>query len=1306
MLLRQLDDPIPSVRIARAELPDAIDDVLAAATSKQPGDRTPTAASFALALRAAASAAPGTASMTHPVRARSNPYKGLRAFGEADAADFHGRDRLVDELVDRLAGPEERMLAVVGPSGSGKSSVVRAGLLPALAGGRVAGSASWFSTTMVPGARPFEALETALLRIAVNPPAALLDQLRDGDRGILRAVKRILPDDDGVVAIVIDQFEELFTAGGHDPARDQFLRSLAVAATEAGSPVRILLTLRADFYDRPLRHPEFAPLLKQHTVVVTPLAPDELEHAIVTPAAAVGVGFEPGLVAEIVADVNHEPGALPLLQYALTQVFDATDGDTITIDSYRAIGGLTGALGRQAAELYRSADADERSAARRGFGRLVALGEGAEDTRRRVRRSELGDDPATTGFLDRFGRARLLTFDRDPATREPTVEVAHEALIREWPRLRSWLDDDRDGLRIHRHLTETAATWIASDRDDGELYRGGRLEAASTWAAGHDRDLNGDERQFLAASIAAHEADLAVERQRFEDQVRANRRLRALVATAVVIALVAAAAGIFALQQRSRAAEQADEALAQAAAAEGSRLDAEAARGDADRNAAEAVTERGRAEQNAREAEQQAAAARAAEEQADLERIRAVALSTAAQNPSVAALLAVEAHRLDPSVESLDALHRVLTEIPGYDGLAAGGPYLDAALLSDATMVAASESSLDVWDLEGRATTNTIDHASPGGLADIAPIGDGRIAALDDGRVSTTVYDISTGEVTATVEHGSVVNDISVARDGARLAAAMANGEVGIWSIDSGTVITSFDTGTADVSFVRWHPEADQLAVVTSAAGVQLWDVAAGQPIWVNPEVEFDIVNQVNPFAASFSPSGERFAYIAGSVGGGLFTLDTSDGSTAFDRMGIPGLDGFPIDDLAWTGEQSVIVPGRLSTVSLDLTTGVAQAIVGQYVIQGRSVLYSPSVDRWVVAGTAGLEFWSDDGSGPLARAIALPSDQFASLARNGGPMLASLADDGSKLVTSVFEVPVPPPVYLIDLTTARPTPTEVPGLGIVIGYGEFTLAGTDFQISMLDRDLRPIGTPVPLPPDFSELGVSDDGRFFAFGRLGGKADVYRSSGDFLGTVELGTPDEFGGAQNAPWFTSDGRYMTLSTTDGRSGLWRTEPLERIEVPERYRSRWSIALGPWLFAQGGDDGTTQRLDPDTLDEVGDPIPLYGRSALGYPKYDATRNRIAVSGPSGVTVIDVGTGLQLGRDLPYAGGSNRIEFSGDGSILSVPRFDGTIALWNFDTDTWADVACAYAGRNLTADEWAQVGPRTIDYRATCPHYPIAR
>ncbi len=322
--------------------------------------------------------------------------------------------------------------------------------------------------------------ETALLRVAVNPPAALLDQLRDGDRGILRAVNRILPDDDGVVAIVIDQFEELFTAGGHDADRDQFLRCAGGRRDrDRDRRCGILLTLRADFYDRPLRHPEFAPLLKQHTVVVTPLAPDELEHAIVTPAAAVGVDFEPGLVAEIVADVNHEPGGPPAAAVradpGVRRHRRRHDHDRLVSSDRRTHRGArpTGRGAVPVGRRRRTVGCTSRcsvgwlpSARARGHPPARAV----VRARRRsgdLRVSSIGSDDA-----------RLLTFDHDPATREPTVEVAHEALIREWPRLRSWLDDDRDGLRIHRHLTETAATWIASDRDDGELYRGGRLEAA------------------------------------------------------------------------------------------------------------------------------------------------------------------------------------------------------------------------------------------------------------------------------------------------------------------------------------------------------------------------------------------------------------------------------------------------------------------------------------------------------------------------------------------------------------------------------------------------------------------------------------------------------------------------------------------------------------------------------------------------------------------------------------------------------------------------------------------------------------
>ena len=267
---------------------------------------------------------------------------------------------------------------------------------------------------MIPGPHPFESLETALLRIAVNPPAALLEQLRDGPRGLLRSVHRILPDDDGIALLVIDQFEELFTSTVSDADRDLFLRALAAAAIEPATPLRVVLTLRADFYDRPLRHPDFAPIIKESTVAISPLAAHELEQAIVTPAAQVGVAFEPGLVADIVAEVNQQPGALPLMQYALTNAFEHSDRTTITAADYRAIGGLTGALAQRAETIWQNASPDEQIATRRLFGRLVTLGEGREDTRRRVLQTELDDDPATASMIERYGVARLLAFDHDP----------------------------------------------------------------------------------------------------------------------------------------------------------------------------------------------------------------------------------------------------------------------------------------------------------------------------------------------------------------------------------------------------------------------------------------------------------------------------------------------------------------------------------------------------------------------------------------------------------------------------------------------------------------------------------------------------------------------------------------------------------------------------------------------------------------------------------------------------------------------------------------------------------------------------
>ena len=316
---------------------------------------------------------------------------------------------------------QTRFLAVVGPSGSGKSSVVRAGLLPAIRRGAIPASECWRIADMFPGAHPLDGLEAALLRAAPDPPASLMDQLERDEHGLHRAVLRLLPSDGSELVLVIDQFEEVFTLVEDEAVRTHFLGSLEAAANDPHSRLRVVATLRADFYDRPLLYRGFADLFKSRVEAVVPLSAEELERAISGPAKRVDVSLEPGLVAAMLADVAEEPGALPLMEYALTELFERRDGRTLFLEAYREIGGVSGALGRRAEELYAELDDDGKEAARQLFLRLVALGEGTEDTRRRVPRAEVAsldvDQQAMTTVLDAFGASRQLSFDRDAQDR-------------------------------------------------------------------------------------------------------------------------------------------------------------------------------------------------------------------------------------------------------------------------------------------------------------------------------------------------------------------------------------------------------------------------------------------------------------------------------------------------------------------------------------------------------------------------------------------------------------------------------------------------------------------------------------------------------------------------------------------------------------------------------------------------------------------------------------------------------------------------------------------------------------------------
>ena len=438
--------------------------------------------------------APG---LSIPPRAATCPYRGLIAFAAEDGDLFFGREEVVTSILERIL--DGGFMAVVGASGSGKSSLVRAGLVPAyrrVREGQV--------VVITPGTNPAAELERAL---AAGAPALL----------------------------IVDQFEEVFTLCPDESARARFLDDL-MDLREATSAV--VIALRADFYGRCAVHPRLAAAVAEHQHLLGPMRSEELRRAIEGPARAGGLRLEAGLVDAMLADVEGEPGGLPLLSHALYESWGRRDGRVLTTAGYRAAGGVRGAIAQSAERVFLACSPQEKLLVRRLFLRLTALGETTEDTRRRVPLAELLPEEGgqAAAVLEQLAAARLLVVGDDSA------EIAHEALIREWPRLRGWLADDREGLRTLRQLTTAARTWDDTGRNDADLYRGPRLAAALELPG----DLSRVEREFLDASNDAQARELT-------DARRRARRLRVLLA-AVAAALVAALiAGSFALVQRGRA---------------------------------------------------------------------------------------------------------------------------------------------------------------------------------------------------------------------------------------------------------------------------------------------------------------------------------------------------------------------------------------------------------------------------------------------------------------------------------------------------------------------------------------------------------------------------------------------------------------------------------------------------------------------------------------------------------------------------------------------------------------------------------
>ena len=450
------------------------------------------------------------------------PYPGLAAFGPDQARWFFGRDRAVAEIIERLAAKlaEAGPLVMIGSSGSGKTSLLLAGLIPALARGAlpIAGSSRWPRLLLTPTANPMHELSSRV-SLATGDDASSLAEAwpADPQQYVYKLRDALTGDTDRAgpssrIILLVDQFEEVFTLCTDTNERQAFidlLTRIAARPADGMEPVGlVVICVRADFYEACMRYPPLLVALRDSSFPLGPMSAAGLREAIIYPAQAVGLDVEPGLVEVLLRDVGVTGGAgdefgdwagrLPLMAHALRATWQQRRGRTLTVEGYRATGGVMHAIATAADRLFDSLDQAAQLVTKALFLRLIKIDDGTGDTRRHVSRRALvegiSDLRVATTVIDMFTQARLLTQDRD------TVTITHEALIYAWPRLRAWIDRDRAGNLIRQEVEDAARAWDSRGRDTSYLFSGNRLEEAQAWATSHDNNLSPIAREFLTQS--------------------------------------------------------------------------------------------------------------------------------------------------------------------------------------------------------------------------------------------------------------------------------------------------------------------------------------------------------------------------------------------------------------------------------------------------------------------------------------------------------------------------------------------------------------------------------------------------------------------------------------------------------------------------------------------------------------------------------------------------------------------------------------------------------------------------------------
>jgi WD40 repeat protein/energy-coupling factor transporter ATP-binding protein EcfA2 len=1251
------------------------------------------------------------------------PYRGLEPFEAGHAAFYFGRTGMVKRLVAKLA--DNSFVAVIGPSGCGKSSLVRAGLVTALRQGALTDSQDWAVRIFRPGRDPLRSLATSLVSL-LEPEASevermanarrLADYLRDGALSMHDVTGRLRELHPGCprLLLVADQFEELYTECSDDVNRRTFVQALlAVADSEW---MTVVLTLRADFYGRVLEDRSLGERVTTGLVNVLPMDEAERREAIEGPALTTGRAFQEGLVERILEDVADAPGDLPLLEFALTEMWARQTAEgLLTHAAYEAIGEVQGAVARRAETVYRELERQgQGETARWIFLQLTHYGEGTVETRRRATMSDIVTSRMPREAVETVGRtladARLLVIGRDEATGAVTVEVTHETLIRGWVRLRRWLDEDRAFGLWRERLAVVRGVWEETGRDEGALLRGAPLAEARGRLEERGDDLNESERTFLEESLALRRRERAArERLRW-------RITTAAVGTAVLLSILVV--GVAVLWRRA-------------------------------------------------EDQQRIAVARQLIAQSQ----------TVSDSPGTglvqSMLLAIESLRRYPTLEGdhtlcqqMSLLHRPVARMahdrvvwsvdfsPDGRRIASGsndgtarvwevatgqevarmqhGGWVEAVAFSPNGKWVASGSgdgTVRVWEVDTGQVVARMQH--DGGVWAVAFSPDGNWVVSGSRDDTARVWETATGREVARMQHEGWVEAVDFSPGAQWVASGSGDGTVRVWEMATGQEVARMQHERG-VYVVAFSPDGNWVASGSRDDTARVWETATGREVarmqhegWVeslafSPDgrwVASEGVNTVRVWEAATGNEVARMEH-AGRVLGLAFSPDgrwVASGSEDHTARVWEAGTGREVARMAHLGDVDAVAfdpsghwvasgsdDGQVWVWPPDIRSEVARMEHGGWV---NTVAFSP-VGRWAASGSwdKTVQVW-DAATGERVTRV-----------EHQEPVLAvAFSPDGERIVSGSGD-----PYYGAGAGEARvwdvATGKQIARMGheewvgaVAFGLdGRLVASGSgDNSVRVWEADTGREVARMAHEDDVLDVAFSPDGRWIASGSNDRTARVWKvTSGQEVARMV------HGGWVTTVAFSPDGRRVaSAGSWDKTVVVWEADTGREVARMMHEDDVLAVAFSPdgrWV-ASGSVDRTARLWEAETGREAARVKHRHGVNEVAFSPDG--RWMASVSEDGTLQVADTATGEIVARVEHEQWALRVVAFSPDGRwILSgsgdpVYRELGDARVWVWKPEDLIAEACRRLPRNLTHREWLQYLGDDESYRPTCPNLPVS-